>query len=164
MIPSGSREEREDVMDRSHSKFPAGSVGLALFLLRLAAAFGLVSEGVQLLANSAATTPSNGTALLGLGLVASAIMLLLGLRTTLSGSAAAVFSAAAALYGTYASTRSSYDVDAWLFLFAVVFVLSGALALTGPGGYSLDARLTGWRQIKLRSGKSNPPNPWETFS
>jgi hypothetical protein len=36
-----------------------------------------------------------------------------------------------------------------------VFFLSSSLALLGPGGYSLDARLSGWRMIRLSSGKSN---------
>jgi len=46
-------------------------------------------------------------------------------------------------------------MDAWAFLFAVVFFLSGSLALLGPGGYSLDARLSGWRMIRLSPGQSN---------
>ena len=54
-------------------------------------------------------------------------------------------------------------MDAWLFLFALVFVLSGSLALTGPGGYSLDARLSGWRKIRLSPRKSNGPNGWESL-
>jgi len=45
-------------------------------------------------------------------------------------------------------------MDAWLFLFALVFFLSGSLALLGPGGYSLDARRSGWRLIKLSSRQS----------
>jgi len=45
-----------------------------------------------------------------------------------------------------------------------VFVLSSSLALTGPGGYSLDARLSGWRKIRLSSGKSSRPDEWETLS
>jgi len=34
-----------------------------------------------------------------------------------------------------------------------VFFLSSSLALLGPGGYSLDARLSGWRVIKLSTGQ-----------
>jgi len=150
-------------VDRSHSKFPAGSVGLALFLLRLAAAFGLVSEGIHLITKSGMAVESTNQALLGLALVASAIMLLLGLRTTVAGSAAAVCTAGSAVYGINRVNPLSNEADAWLFLFALVFVLSSSLALTGPGGYSLDARLSGWRKIRLSSGKSNGPNEWESL-
>ena len=141
-------------MDRSHSKFPAGSVGLALFLLRLAAGFGLVSEGIHLLTTSSTTSDSTSTVLLALALMASAIMLILGLRTTIAGSAAAVCTGGSILYGMDRVNPSATDVDAWFFLFALVLVLSSSLALTGPGGYSLDARLSGWRKIRLSSRKS----------
>jgi len=92
--------------------------------------------------------------LLGLVLVASAILLILGLRTSLAGSAAAICTAGAALYGSHHLKLLGSAMDAWLFLFALVFFLSSSLALLGPGGYSLDARLSGWRMIKLSSGQS----------
>jgi hypothetical protein len=46
-------------------------------------------------------------------------------------------------------------MDGWLFLFAIVFFLSGSLALLGPGCYSLDARLSGWRMIELSTRQSS---------
>jgi hypothetical protein len=46
-------------------------------------------------------------------------------------------------------------MDAWLFLFAIVFFLSSSLALLGPGCYSLDARLSGWRKIELSTRQSS---------
>jgi len=91
--------------------------------------------------------------LLGLVLVASAILLILGLRTSLAGSAAAICTAGAALYDSQHLRLLGSAMDAWLFLFALVFFLSSSLALLGPGGYSLDARLSGWRVIKLSSGQ-----------
>ena len=151
-------------MDRLYSQFPAGSVGLALFLLRLADGFGLASEGIHLFTPAGTTPETTSAVLLGLALVASAIMLILGLRTTLAGSAAAVCTTGSAWYGIHHVNLSGSDVYAWFFLFALVFVLSSSLALTGPGGYSLDARLSGWRRIRLSSGKSNGPNEWETLS
>jgi len=91
--------------------------------------------------------------LLGLVLVASAILLILGLRTSLAGSAAAICTAGAALYDSHHLRLLGSAMDAWLFLFALVFFLSSSLALLGPGGYSLDARLSGWRVIRLSSGQ-----------
>ena len=151
-------------MDRFFSQFPAGSVGLALFLLRLADGFGLASEGIHLFTPAGTTPETTSAVLLGLALVASAIMLILGLRTTVAGSAGAVCTAGSVLYGMDRVNLSATDADAWFLLFALVFVLSSALALTGPGGYSLDARLSGWRRIRLSSGRPNRPNQWETLS
>jgi hypothetical protein len=151
-------------VDSSHSKFPGGSVGLALFLLRLADGFGLASEGIHLFTPAGTTSEGASALLLGLVLAASAVMLILGLRTSLAGIAAAVSTAGSAAYDIHGVNLSESEVQAWFFLFALVFVLSGSLALTGPGGYSLDARLSGWRKIKLASGKSTRPNEWDCFS
>jgi uncharacterized membrane protein YphA (DoxX/SURF4 family) len=89
-------------------------------------------------------------------LVASAILLILGLRTSLAGSAAAICTAGSALYGSHHLSLFMSEMDGWLFLFALVFFLSTSLALLGPGGYSLDARLSGWRMIKLSSAQWTP--------
>jgi uncharacterized membrane protein YphA (DoxX/SURF4 family) len=151
-------------VDRFYSKFPTGSVGLALFLLRLAAGFGLASEGIYLFTRTGTTSEGASVLLLGLVLAASAIMLILGLRTSLAGSAAAVSTAGSALYGMHHVNLTESDVHAWFFLFVLVLVLSSSLALTGPGGYSLDARLSGWRRIRLSPGKTNRPNEWDFLS
>ena len=140
-------------MDRLYSRFPGGSVGLALLLLRLVDGLGLVGEGIHLSTHAGGALEPKSVLLLGLVLVASAILLILGLRTSLAGSAAAICTAGAALYDNHHLRMLGSAMDAWLFLFALVFFLSSSLALLGPGGYSLDARLTGWRVIKLSSGQ-----------
>ena len=140
-------------MDRLYSRFPPGSVGLALLLLRLVDALGLIGEGIRVITPAGNSLEPTSVMLLGLVLVVSAMMLMLGLRTSLAGGAAAMCTAAAALYGNHHLRQFAGDIDAWLFLFALVFFLSSALALLGPGGYSLDARLSGWRMIKLPSGQ-----------
>jgi uncharacterized membrane protein YphA (DoxX/SURF4 family) len=145
-------------VDRFYSKFPAGSVGLALLFLRLADGLGLLSEGVHVSTPLTTASEPTSTVLLGLALVGSAILLMLGLRTTLAGSAAAVCTAWSVLYGIHRVELSNTEMDTRLFLVALVFVLSCSLALTGPGGYSLDARLSGWRKVSLSSGKTTRPN------
>ena len=96
-----------------------------------------------------------GGLLLGLGLVAAAIVLMVGLRTSLAGATAAVCTLGSALY----TNHNLQGIESWrdvgLFLCAVVFFLSSSLALLGPGGYSLDAHLSGWKVIKLSSRKPN---------
>lgn len=142
-------------MEVLYSKFPAGSVGLALLLLRLVDGVGLSVEGILL------TTPVRTSAeplsllLVGLVLIASAVLLMLGLRTSWAGSAAAFCTAGSALYATRPLNFPGAAMNAWFFLFALVFVLSSSLALLGPGGFSLDARLSGWRMIRLSAGQSN---------
>lgn len=140
-------------MDRLYSRFPAGSVGLALLLLRLVDGLGLAGEGIHLFTPTGTSAEPLSALLLGLVLVASAILLILGLRTPLAGSAAAACTAGAALYAGHPLRLSGGAMDAWAFLFAIVFFLSSSLALLGPGGYSLDARLSGWRVIRLSSGQ-----------
>jgi hypothetical protein len=136
---------------RLYSRFPAGRVGLALLLLRLVDGLGLVGGGLHLFTAGETSSEPAGVLFLGLVLVASAVMLILGLRTALAGSAAAVCTAGAALYASHHLQLLGTAMDAWLFLFAMVFFLSSSLALLGPGGYSLDARLSGWRRINLSS-------------
>jgi uncharacterized membrane protein YphA (DoxX/SURF4 family) len=142
-------------VDRFYSRFPAGSVGLALLLLRLVDGLGLVGEGIHLFTLAGTLSEPTSALLLGLVLVASAILLILGLRTSLAGSAAAICTAGTALYGSPRLNLLGGEMDAWSIVFAVVFFLSGSLALLGPGGYSLDARLSGWRMIKLSSQQSS---------
>jgi uncharacterized membrane protein YphA (DoxX/SURF4 family) len=141
-------------VDRLYSRFPAGSVGLALLVLRLVDGLGLVVEGIHLFTHAETSLEPKSVLLLGLVLVAGAILLILGLRTSLAGSAAAIFTAGAALYDSHHLKLLGSLTDAWLFLFTLVFFLSSSLALLGPGGYSLDARFSGWRVIKLSSGQS----------
>jgi uncharacterized membrane protein YphA (DoxX/SURF4 family) len=138
-----------------YSRFPGGSVGLALLLLRLVDGLGLVLEGTHLFTPAQTSSEPINALLLGMVLVASAILLVFGLRTSVAGTAAAICTAGAALYARHHVNVPSSDTDVWLFLFLIVFFLSICLALLGPGGYSLDARLSGWRTIRLSTGPSN---------
>jgi putative oxidoreductase len=140
---------------RLYSRFPGGSVGLALLVLRLVDGLGLVGEGVHLLTPVGTSSEHTSVLLLGLAIVATAVMLILGMRTSFAGNGAAICTAGAALYGSHHLNLLGSEMDARLSLFALVFFLSGALALLGPGGYSLDARLFGWRIIKLSSRQSS---------
>jgi len=88
-------------VDRLYSRFPAGSVGLALLLLRLVDGLGLIAEGIHLFTHAETSLEPKSVLLLGFVLVGSAILLILGLRTSLAGSAAAIFTAGAALYDSH---------------------------------------------------------------
>jgi uncharacterized membrane protein YphA (DoxX/SURF4 family) len=142
-------------MSRAYSQFPTGSVGVALILLRIVDGLGLVGGGLHLFTAGGSSFEPISVLLLGLVLIASAALLLLGLRTTFAGCAAAICTIGVALYTRHHVELLANAMDAWLFLFAIVFVLSSSLALLGPGGYSLDARLSGWRKINLSSQLSS---------
>jgi hypothetical protein len=141
---------------RLYSMFPAGSVGLALLLLRLVDGFGLAAEGIHLVTPATTSLEPASVLFFGLTLISSALLLMLGLRTSFAGSIAAICTAGATVYGSRHLTLSGTQIDAWLILFALVFFLSSSLVLLGPGGYSLDARLSGWRMIKLATRQSDP--------
>jgi uncharacterized membrane protein YphA (DoxX/SURF4 family) len=140
---------------RLYSRFPGGSVGLALLLLRLVTGLGLVLEGTHLFTPAQTSSQPTSALLLAMVLVASALLLIFGLRTSVAGSVAAICTAGAALYARHHLNVPSSDTDVWIFLFLIVFFLSSCLALLGPGGYSLDARFSGWRTIRLSTGQSN---------
>jgi uncharacterized membrane protein YphA (DoxX/SURF4 family) len=148
-------------MDRHYSRFPAGRVGLALLRLRLVDGLGLLGEAIHPVAG-ASSAPTSAL-LLSVALVGSATMLILGLRTSLAGSAGALCTAGAALLGAQRWNVPGTEMDAWLCLFALLFLLSSSLALLGAGSYSLDARLYGWRRIRLSSKKSDWPFSWDIF-
>ena len=139
---------------RLYSRFPGGSVGLALLLLRLVTGLGLILEGAHLFTPQTSSQPTSAL-LLAIVLAASAILLIFGLRTSVAGSVAAICTAGAAIYARHHLNLPGSDTDVWLFLFLIVFFLSSCLALLGPGGYSLDARFSGWRTIRLSTGQSN---------
>ncbi len=65
--------------------------------------------------------------------------------------------------GNHLLNPSEAEMDAWLFPLALVFFLSGSLVLLGPGGYSLDARLSGWRTIRLEPREVEGPAASDIF-
>jgi uncharacterized membrane protein YphA (DoxX/SURF4 family) len=146
---------------RLYSRFPGGSVGLALLLLRLVDGLGLALEGTHLFTPAQTSSQSTSALLLGVALVASAILLIFGLRTSVAGSVAAVGTVGTAFYARHHLNVPSSDTDVWIFLFLIVFFLSSCLTLLGPGGYSLDARFSGWRTIRLSTEQSKSNSPKE---
>src|SRR5580700_4587821 len=122
-------------MDRMYSQYPGGVVGLALLLLRIVIGSWLTRDGVfRWIANSQAGQ--------------SATQIVFGLRTSLAVTAAAGLLLASELYSHVSGGQS------WFYLLLQVS-LCASVALLGPGGYSLDARLSGWRSINISSRTRN---------
>ena len=75
------------------------------------------------------------------------ILLLVGLWTPVAGTLVA----AEALWNAFSTGHPSR----WILL----ATLGAALALVGPGAWSIDARLFGWRRFDIRDRKNQDPAP-----
>lgn len=118
-------------MQRLFSTFPGGLPGAGLLLLRVAVAIPLVYTGVL-------TIASSSPAILDVVAAGAAVLLLIGLWTPL----AAVVMAVAEL-----GLAVLHPAELWPHVH--VATIAAALAMLGPGGCSLDARLFGRKQIQI---------------
>jgi hypothetical protein len=118
-------------LQRLFSTFPSGLPGAGLVLLRAAAAVPLVHAGLL-------TAASPSPVILEVVTAGAAILLLIGLWTPLAGALVAVSQLALAV---------SHPAEPWTF--ADFAALGAALAMLGPGGFSVDARLFGRKHILI---------------
>ena len=113
---------------------------MGLLLLRLVAGFAAIALGITKLGIGLAL----GALLLqGLGITAG-ILLLAGLWTPLAGS----FLAALELWIWF------FTKPADPLTYILLASIGAGLALLGPGAWSVDARLFGWKRIDLGNRKS----------
>ena len=121
-------------MRRLFSTFSSGPPGLGLLLLRVVAGTALIVSCVRLYdgASPQAITPH----LIAAG---AGLLLLAGLWTPVAGAIVALIELFIAL---------SHSHDPWVSVFLAS--LGVALALMGPGAWSADARLFGWKRIEIR--------------
>jgi uncharacterized membrane protein YphA (DoxX/SURF4 family) len=125
---------------RLYSTFAPGWPGLGLLLLRLVAAIAAIVHDVTKLEDG---LPIGGVILEGLCITVG-ILLLAGLWTPISGSLMAVL-------GLW-NLITTHPADPWVTI--LVASIGAALALLGPGTWSVDARLFGWKRIDLGNPRS----------
>ena len=125
-------------MLRLFSAFPRGWPGTGLLLMRLVAGIILVSRGITGLRGE----PHFERAMLHALSTGAGILLLAGFWTPFAG-------VLAALIELWCAFSDPMDAVAHILL----VTLGIALALLGPGAWSVDARLFGWKRIDIRNPK-----------
>ena len=121
-------------MQRLFSTFSSGPPGLGLLLLRVMAGAALIVSCVRL--SDGASLPTMTPHLIAAG---AGLFLLAGLWTPVAGVMMAVIELLIAF-------SPSHDPCEGVMLAS----LGVALALLGPGAWSVDARLFGWKRIEIR--------------
>ena len=124
-------------MRRLFSMFARGWPGVGLLLLRIVVGIALIGRAVAKLNSGPPFYPA-ALCILGIGL---ALLLLAGLWTPVAGTLVAVLEICQILW--HRGTLSTY---------IFIATIAAALALLGPGFWSVDRRIYGWKRI-------DPPTP-----
>jgi len=135
-------------LQRLFSTFPDGWPGAGILLLRIGAAISLIYFGFSSTAGSL-DQPLN----LAARMVAAAggLLMLLGLWTPVAGVALAIDE----LWIAFSPSVAQLS-DQWLHI--LLAILAAAVAMLGPGAWSVDARLFGRKRFEI-NGRNRQSRP-----
>jgi uncharacterized membrane protein YphA (DoxX/SURF4 family) len=135
------QKERKSIrMQRLYSEFPGAYPELGLLLLRLLTCGMFISfEGVRLTA-MVAESHTVVNSLLGVVLIAASVLVLAGFLTTVAGLLMAVIEGVGVIF-QIVNPANGGELN-WIYSLLIAGAAS-TLTLTGPGGFSLDARIFG---------------------
>jgi hypothetical protein len=125
---------------RLYSTFAGGWPGIGLLLMRLIGGSALVVRASSTLWSN----PPTHTTITSAFLAGSGILLIPGLWTPIAGTLVALLALGQVL------TRAG---DPWSPL--LLATIGGGLAMLGPGLWSVDARLFGWKRIEAPPRKTS---------
>jgi uncharacterized membrane protein YphA (DoxX/SURF4 family) len=124
---------------RLFSTFARGWPGVGLLLLRVAAGSSLIARSILVLG----TTPTFGTGFFQLFIATAGLLLIAGLWTPV-GAAVMVLLELWRIISRHGDPAS--DI--------LLCVLALAIVLLGPGAWSVDARIFGWKRIEIDTRKN----------
>lgn len=126
---------------RSFSNFARGWPGTGLLLIRSLIGLTVINHELRLLVGN----PLGLSSAVSLSLVIASILLIIGLWTPVAGT----------LVGVLQISNFLHSSDPWMWLRIGIFAF--ALAMLGPGGWSVDARLFGWKRLEVPERVVNRP-------
>jgi hypothetical protein len=126
-----------------YSTFADGWPGAGLLFMRLVGGMAAIAQWLMRLRGG----PSIESAILDVFAIAAGFLLLVGLWTPIAGTLVAVL-------GFW--NAASRPGDPWDGVLLGTF--GAALALLGPGAWSVDARLFGWKRIDVGNRRRQSPS------
>lgn len=121
-------------MRRLFSTFACGWPGVGLLLIRTAVGVSLIASGIVRFRSGQAPQLT----ILDILTIADGVLVMVGLWTPVAGSLVVILAA----WSILAQHANLYST-------VLSAVIGAGLALIGPGAWSLDARLFGWKRIDL---------------